>query len=307
VTLWFERKRPLVMALVMTGSGVGGYLFPTLIQRVAAMPGGWRTAWLAVCAGALVSATIAALFLRDRPSDLGQWPDGMEPAAKDGSSGPGAAAGLQWTATDAVRQPAFWQVLLAAVIFSTPIPMIVAHGVSHFQGLGHSTSEAARAIGLMVLMSVPGRVLGGLLCQKFAPQRVWAAMMLLIAAGLACGVDASTEGRVLLFAGLIGLGYGASIVCWASLTANLFGALSFATVMGLMVPVTLLLTSVAPTAAGVIRDRVGSYAIALWACAAALLLGALIIGSVSRSGGLRRAPAVSNSSKVTMEEAGGNA
>jgi cyanate permease len=306
VTLWFERRRPLVMSLVMTASGVGGFVGPTLLQHVSAAPGGWRTAWLAVSAGTLLCAAIAAMFLRDRPSDLGQWPDGIEPG-REGAIHAVAAAARRWTTASALREPDFWRILLAAIVFSAPIPMLVAHGVIHFQGLGHAAADAARAIGLMVLMSVPGKVLGGLLCHRFAPQRVWAFMMLLITAGLATGVDATTSAGVLLFAGLIGLGYGACIICWASITAGFFGATSFATVMGLMVPVSMFVTSAVPTLAGLLHDRVGSYAAAFWGCSAAMLAGAMLIGSLPRSRAARQPSAPSaasaNSSEVTRKDA----
>jgi cyanate permease len=287
VALWFERRRPLVMSLVMTASGVGGFVGPTLLQAVCATSGGWRVAWLAVCAASVVCAGVAMLLLRDRPSDVGQWPDGSEPGRAGASSPAPQAAAPRGTPAGLLREPVYWQILLAAVIFSAPIPMLVAHGVIHLQGLGHGTSDAARAIGLMVLMSVPGRVAGGLLCQRFAPQRVWAGMMLLIAGGLAVGAEASTAAEALSFASLVGVGFGACIVCWASMTASCFGAASFASVMGRMVPVSMLVTSAVPTLAGLLRDRVGSYAAAMWTCAAALLLGALLIAMTS---GLGRAP-----------------
>jgi cyanate permease len=281
VTLWFERQRPLVISLVMTASGVGGYLGPTLLQQVSASYG-WRSAWLLVAVACLVCAGVAALLLRDRPSDMGQWPDGIAPEQNGVAQAASPAAAHRWGTADALRAPAFWQILFAAIVFSAPIQMLVAHGVIHLQTLGHGAAEAARAIGLMVLMSVPGKVLGGVLCNRFAPKRVWAVMLLVMIGGLVMAVDATREFEVMLFAGLIGVGFGACIICWASITASTFGPASFATVMGLMVPVSMLCSSAAPLLAGLLHDRVGSYAVSLWTCAAALLLGGLLVLSVAR-------------------------
>ena len=280
VALWFTRKRPLVISLVMTASGVGGFLSPMLLQRIMHTTDNWRMGWAFAAAACALCALVAAIFLRDRPADLGQSPDGLEPAAaaNNNASASAAANTPQWTIHAALRTAVFWQILIAAIVFSAPIPMLVAHGVVHFESLGHSASEAAWAIGLMVLLSVPGKVLGGALCQRMPARWVWCVMMLLTMAGLLVGVTATTTPQILLFAALIGIGFGACIICWASSVASTFGGNSFATVMGAMAPVSMLFTAVVPTLSGMLYDRVGSYTVALWGCSAALLIGMLILG-----------------------------
>lgn len=272
ITLWFSRKRALVLSLVMTASGVGGFLAPPLLNKVIAS-GSWQTAWLFVAATSLLCAAIALIFLRNKPADLGQWADGVPPSENAQS----AHAGVQWTTRDIVRSATFWKILVAGIVFAAPSPLLVAHGVSHLEGLGHTPAIAAWAIGLMLLCSVPGRVLAGFLCDRYPPRHVWAGMLLLIAAGVAVVVSANSTLEIGLFAILMGVGFGGSIICWVSITANYFGPASFASAMGMQTPISTLIVSAVPTLAGVLYDRAGSFSLALWVTVGAALLGALLI------------------------------
>lgn len=272
ITLWFSRKRALVLSLVMTASGVGGFLAPPLLNKVIAS-GNWQTAWLLVAATSLLCAAIALVFLRNKPADLGQWADGVAPSEHT----QGAHAGVQWLPRDILRSVTFWKILVGGIVFAAPSPLLVAHGVAHLEGLGHTPAIAAWAIGLMLLCSVPGRVLAGFLCDRYPPRRVWAGMLLLIAAGVAVVVSAGSTLEIGLFAILMGIGFGGSLICWVAITANYFGPASFATAMGMQTPISTLIVSSVPTLAGVLYDRAGSFSLALWVTVGAALLGALLI------------------------------
>ena len=276
VTLWFNKKRALVISLVMTASGIGGFLAPPLLTRIIA-GADWRAAWLTVGVACLACAAIAAVFLRDRPSDLGQWPDGTPPSEGDVAT----HASTAWAPRDVLRSAAFWKMLVGGIVFAAPAPLLIAHGVSHLEGLGHSAATAAWAIGLMLLCSVPGRVLAGVLCDRYSPRHVWAGMLLLMTAGIAVVVSAHSGLEIGVFAVLLGVGYGGSLISWVSMTAKYFGPTSFATVMGMQTPLSTLAVSAVPTLAGVLYDQVGSFSLALWGVGAAALLGALLITTVS--------------------------
>jgi MFS family permease len=273
IALWFSRKRALMMSLVMTASGVGGFIAPPLLNLAIGF-GDWRTAWLLIAAGALFCAVIAAIFLRDRPADLGQYPDGIAP---DASAPAATHTDGRWTVRQVFARPAFWQILFAGIALSLPGPLLVAHGVTHLENLGHQAAIGAWAIGLMLLFSVPGRLVGGYLCDRFPPRRVWAAMLILMVIGVSLFITAHATDQIIVFAALMGIGYGASIICWAAITAHYFGPASFATVMGMQTPISTLVTSAAPTLAGMLYDRTGSVAGALWIAIGVAVLAAVLV------------------------------
>lgn len=69
VSTWFDRRRGLVLALVMAGVGTGAMVFFPIAQAWIAGYG-WRAAYVVL--GALVlllGLPLTALFVRERPKD----------------------------------------------------------------------------------------------------------------------------------------------------------------------------------------------------------------------------------------------
>jgi len=113
VTMWFDKKRGRAMGLVMMGVGLGGLaLVPLVAQFIKLME--WRNALrltsLLTCVFVIPPIL---LFLKNRPSDVGQLPDGAEPSEGD----EGAAGGIVGvSANRAVRSAAFWLLFSASVL-----------------------------------------------------------------------------------------------------------------------------------------------------------------------------------------------
>ena len=75
---WFVRYRARATAIILVGgSAVGALVTP--IDELVLRHWSWREGWLLIAGCSLVVAVIAALFLRNKPEDLGLAPDGREP------------------------------------------------------------------------------------------------------------------------------------------------------------------------------------------------------------------------------------
>jgi sugar phosphate permease len=79
-TRWFTARRGLVVGLLTSAAAAGQLLFLPLLASIAASYG-WRPMTLTVAAAALVLLPVVAIFMRDRPEDLGLAPYGGEPGA----------------------------------------------------------------------------------------------------------------------------------------------------------------------------------------------------------------------------------
>ena len=66
ISLWFERRRGIAVALCASGNYLSGAIWPTLIES-AIRAHGWRTAHLAVGVICFVAMPPLALLLRGRP------------------------------------------------------------------------------------------------------------------------------------------------------------------------------------------------------------------------------------------------
>lgn len=278
VALWFEKKRATALSIVLSTAGIGGLvLAPMLTKIIAAADGNWRVGWYVAAASALLSGTVSLFLVKNCPQDHGQLPDGQTAAESAGGIGAGGHAAkrtsiyrstVAWNTKDAVKTSAMWLMVAASIGFAVPFVVILSHLIPHLKDIGNAPGVAAMAIGALGLCSIIGKLGAGFLCDRFEPRYVWVVAMQLVAASIFVTVDAHSTVEIYLIGILLGLGYGAASICWASMVANYFGAASFASVMGLQLPLNGLAVGTAPFLVGLAYDAQGSYTTAFYAIAA---------------------------------------
>ena len=262
---WFRKYRARAIAIMMLGAAVvGGFVTPLddWILRLW----GWRTAWPLIAAVSVLTALIAAVFIRNKPADLGQSPDGREPddeipAIVDPTSGDAAVApqaAASWTAAQAIRTPQFLIATLAAMANVVPWRVLTAHGRLHFEDLGFTPTVAAAILGVRVGISAVGRISGSL-GDYVAPTRVMAVSLMINGLGLGGLLFADTELLAYLCVVLLGVGYGAAYISEPVVFAHFFGRAAFVGTSGLRVVIIGIVGFLAPTLAGASADRTGSY------------------------------------------------
>lgn len=257
VTFWFDKKRSMALAVTLTASGFGGFFAPPVLTAAREHWGSWRTAWILVAAVSLLALALIVLFVRDRPSDLGQWPDGVEGERTGWSaSEEGEAA---WSVQEAVRTKSLWMIFIAALGFYVPYMMMVSHGLVHLLECGVTGEAATMSVGVITLSSVAGRLLSGWLGQKKDLRLVLGMSLLMTLAAtllLALGHSGATA---LAYSLLLGVGFGAAFVCVPELISGYFGAASFAELYGSLMPLLTIFASLSPFLAGKLYDASGSY------------------------------------------------
>ena len=77
VTRWFTARRGLVMGVLTASTATGQLVFLPLLADLAERFG-WRAVSLTVACAAIVLVPLVALFMRDRPADLGLAPYGED-------------------------------------------------------------------------------------------------------------------------------------------------------------------------------------------------------------------------------------
>lgn len=270
VTSWFIKRRSLGLAIVLAGSGVAGSIAAPLINQAIFWNGGdWRGGWYCVFAAACVSCCLALIFVRDRPRDIGQEPDGG--AASNEVIGMPVtirATDRVWTMSQAMRTPAYWLIGLAAVGETVPSSSVLAHGVPHLMDLGHKPEVAAGAISIFALSSVAGKLGAGYLCDRFDPRYMWAVFIMVLSAAVVVATLARDLKMLILFAMLLGVGAGGSLTCWHSTVAHYFGPCAFAKILGSQMPFTNAFAALGPFLTGVAYDRFGTYQSAFFVMAA---------------------------------------
>ncbi len=262
---WFERYRGRAVGLVLSGSGVCGFFMaPQIDKLLRAHDGNWRLGWEIVAAGAVLAGIVALLFVKERPDDLGQLPDGAaQPVA---GATPHHASGKLvtpsvWTPGEAYRTSAFWLVVIAGLAAQFPFFIFVAHWLLHLQSVGVPSGVAASSLGLFTVSCVAGRLIGGWLMDTMSAR--WSFML-----GLCCYLIGSIAalhagpGALLIVnsvAVLYGLAIGWTFTCMTTCIAHYYGPTAFPKLAGTLLLLTSGGASPAGWVGGKIFDMYGSY------------------------------------------------
>jgi MFS transporter, OFA family, oxalate/formate antiporter len=286
---WFVKGKARAITLVHTGGGIGGFVAAPVLDRVIRHFGGnWRAGWWLIAALSLFAASLAAIFIREKPADLGQVPDGEEFVPMAVGDTPGsdskaahsrlAARSLtpdvyktdvykttgEWTFREAFRFPAMWLFLLASLGISAGYPMFLAHGVVHLKDLGFSSSQAASSISIMLLSSLAGQLIVVAWGDRIEPRLIWAAASALFGVGMFLALNARGAAGLYLYAICLGIGFGSSFSSMMTLPGNYFGAKAYASILSVMMAVGTTAGALGPYLAGIVYDHYNTYAPAFY-------------------------------------------
>ncbi|MFC1957404.1 MFS transporter [Chloroflexota bacterium] len=294
VANWFLKKRTRALGLWTIGAGIGGAtLVPALGWLVSQY--GWRTTVVIAGIGFWAIVTPLSLVLRHKPEQYGLLPDGELPA-KEQPSGNGITSGvssdeeeatdhpdeINFTWKEALGTTSFWLLLLAWGVRAMAMNGIVLHEVAYLTDIGIPEVAAAAALGGMVAMSIPGRLIFGWLGDRFDKRYVLMATSLLQAAGVFILANVHTIEQVYIFLVVYGFGYGGAIPVYIAMRGEYFGRKSFATIGGFMQLFLIIPTVIGPILAGYVYDVTGSYYNAFIFFMLMYLLGAVILPFAKR-------------------------
>jgi len=219
INRWFNRYKGLAITLVHTGGTFGGFVAARSLDKVIRISGGnWRAGWWLIAANSVICTLLALLFVRERPADLGQFPDGALEAAALSSQRAAKErvhkTNEDWTLLDALRTPAIWLILISLLGFSAGYPLYIAHGNAHLRDLGYTPAQAASSISIMLLSALFGTLFFAAVADRIEPRLVWAAGSIVFAAGMLLAMRASGGFGLYLYAILLGGSFG---VCFSAM------------------------------------------------------------------------------------------
>ncbi|MGO9446232.1 MAG: MFS transporter [Thiobacillaceae bacterium] len=282
---WFRKRLALALAIVSTGSSIGGFLAALLLTKViVASDGNWRSGWFVVAAVCAISFFVSILFTRNKPSDMGQLQDG------------GADDGLQandrsrptpvplvykttkdWIFRDAVRNPVFWMMIFAVAVSTTVWGMMIGHGVAYFKGLGYKPETAAMFLSCLIFSGLGGKAVFAAVGDRIEPRFIWSASLFVIAAGMLMVANATSTLELYACAILLGVTPPVGVLSMFTLTVNYYGKTAYASLMG----VTGLFLTLVPAGAGIttgmVFDHFGSYSLAFYTEAGLAILAGLMM------------------------------
>jgi len=292
VAKWFIRKRARAIAFIVTGNGVGGAIFVPLIAWLI-VQFGWRWAAVAIGVMHLTTALPMGLIVRSTPEEMGLAPDGESknrlgtggteipadvPFIDDGSS----SEEVNLTVREAIKSRAFWTYIAAMIMRSFILSAIVIHQIPHLTDIGIPYQKASSVLGLMVLMSIPGRFIFGWLGDRFNKKIILFLLCLLQGLGIFIFIHAKTFLLLYIFVVIYGLGYGGVIPLIYALRADLFGRKNYATIQGITSTLTMGGTVIAPVVAGYFFDVTQSYTMVFYSFVVMIVLSGIFFLIIPR-------------------------
>lgn len=270
--LWFTRRRGLALGLVSAVGACGISLAPLALERLI-FDHGWRLMW--ATEGLLVWAVvlpIALVGMRDRPSDLGQRPDG-QPHPTDGSQPTDQNWGL--TRAQALRTRFFW-VVTAAVAASGMLSTAVAFNqISLLGEHGLTPTQAAQNFLPQTIASVVATLATGAMIDRLNHRWVTTTAMASLAAGMLWALIVRPGWSALVFGLLIGAAGGSIRQVEAAAFPRFFGTAHIGSIRGLVMAISVGSTAFGPVLFALVHDATGSYNYALLGTAAVPILVAV--------------------------------
>ena len=255
---WFARRRNTALGIAAAGTGCGMLIIPPLAAALIEHYG-WRNADIILGVGC-ASLLLACAALTDRP--------------------PLAPAPAGHSLYGVVRSRAFVMLYISWVLATAAlfVPFVFLPAFALDQGA--SQVMASVLISVLGGMSVLGRVGLGVLGNYIGTLRLFKIATLIMGMSYVMWLTATTAyGELLVFAAVLGLGYGVRIALMPVVLIELFGLQNLGAVLGVFFTATGISAVLGPPLAGVIVDYTGGYR---WVAAFAFAMGLLGFAAVLR-------------------------
>lgn len=273
IARWFEHKRGMMTGIVKVGTGAGQFTLP-LLASVLIAAYGWRLAYVALGAGALLLLVGIAQVLRRDPGPQFSTP---APGATQTALPPRwAAASL--TLDQAAHTLQLWTLCLVNLTVVFCLMSILVHIVPHARDIGVSPARSAGVLSTIGGVSMVGRFLTGMSIDRIGSKRAMVVCFGMLIAGLLWLQVAANTWMLYLFAGVYGLAHGGFFTAISPIVAEFFGIGSHGALFGLVAFFGTAGGAFGPILAGYVYDVTGSYALYFWLITAltAVALGLIL-------------------------------
>jgi len=292
VANWFIKRRGTAFGILRAAVAVGAagvILVSWFIESF-----GWRAAFVAIGIGTFLVGVPTAFVMKRRPEYYGLLPDGVVPDSKhtqnDVINTPSSKRvsdittedALGMTVTEALRSKDFWALSFGFAIRIMVTGAATLHSIPLVEDMGYSTAIAATVLGSMGMVSIIGRLGGGVLNDIFGTKPIAVISVCLLAISCLVLAYAQNLSHIIIFVAIYGPSYGCSAATMPAIKADYFGRRSYGSILGLSGMVQMGGSMLGPVFAAYVFDTTGSYRIAFLTFAMLLMISALLFMSLRR-------------------------
>ncbi|SDS14349.1 MFS transporter [Bradyrhizobium canariense] len=275
VQRWFVRRRGFASGLAVSGIGVGTLVMPPLASLLIETLG-WRGAYLALGALAIVIGGGLSLLIENDPRDRNLGPDGDLPQSGAQQRRPEGAS-----VSEAIRSRRFISLYAACLICSFGVFVPFVHLVPYAQDHGVAPSSAVLLLGVIGVGSTAGRFFLGGLADRIGRQLSLLMMFAGMAIALAAWVISTNLWSLAAFAFVFGVFYGGWVAILPAVVMDYFGGRNVSGLIGILYTSVAFGTLIGPSTAGFAFDLSHSYTVPILASAATNIIAAIIVAVMS--------------------------
>ncbi len=262
VGAWFDKRRATAIGFAVTGIGFGTLLMAPLAANWINKYG-WRHTYV-ILAVLSVLVLVPCGFITPRPPVL----PGEEPRK---------------SIRELIKMPVFRYMYLSAFLSSLALYFPFVFLIPYAKTQGINEMAAASLMGIIGMASVVGRLGFGALGLRISRIRLFQMTFMLVGVSFTFWLLASASYAMLvIFAILLGAGYGGFVALAPTVTAELFGLVGLGSILGTMFTAVGFGGLLGPPMAGYLIDATGSYAIANIAAMTLSFLAFLFLIPVER-------------------------
>ena len=260
VNQWFVSLRGRAVGMMTLGAMVSTACFPPfarfLIDSI-----GWRGAYavLGVVAIGLI-VPVALLIVRNRPEDLGLFPDGSpRPPVSETRQ---AMQGVRRD-TKAYSSPSFWLMALSLASPSLVSTALIFHQTSIFQESGLSATLAAGVFAVYSASSAVSSLTAGFVADRVGPMALCAFSMMALMATLGLAVMIDSLLLAVVYVVVMGISGGSYMIVQGTIWAHYYGRHGLGRVQGPAMTISVCASAIGPLPVAVFHSLTGTYTLAM--------------------------------------------
>ena len=255
IARWFRKNIGKASGMLAIGLAAGGICTPLMKQMIDTYT--WQNTLVYLAAGLLIIGIPLSFLFRNRPEDYGMLPDGK---AHDETESV-ITDDFSVNVGEALKMRSFWFIGIASLLQTASLHAVALHMIPHLTNTGIEAGNAALAVSIFAIVSIPARIIYGVAADIFKKKYVMASSMVLTVVGLSLFsyLNGDSYIPVVIFAIIHGFAAGGSTTIRTPVVRDYFGAGNFGKIFGLMaIFVTLGVVAGAPIA-GLVYDTRGVY------------------------------------------------
>ena len=256
VNQWFVAHRGRAIALMGLGFPLSNAILPPL-SRFLIDHLGWRDAYAVLGVIVLLLIVPAALLLvRNRPEDVGLFPDGADAPPSSEQARPGLPDVDDRRVLSSLT---FW---LMAAPLATPglvTTALIFHQTSIFEERGLSTTLAAAVFVVFAFASASTSMVAGFVVECTGPRALFIFAMGMLLAVLALSLAVNSAWMAVVYVAAMGIAGGSMRIVQDVMWAHYYGRFGLGRVQGSAMMIAITGAAIGPFPLAVFRDFTGTY------------------------------------------------